>query len=185
VYQITNTVNGKIYIGAHAGDPLDSYMGSGNKIKRAISKYGRAAFQKTILHTCATPQEMFSVEAELVDEAFVQRPDTYNLAVGGTGFAPGHQIRLGMKHTEETKAKMRRQRTPEARQRMSLAAKSHIGEQNNFFGKKHTQDAKEKMSAAAKGHKRCVGRQYSLETRIKMSESAKRRGSNRRPKGAE
>ena len=51
IYQITNTVNGKIYIGKHqTTDVNDSYMGSGKLLKAAINKYGLAAFKKEILH---------------------------------------------------------------------------------------------------------------------------------------
>lgn len=41
VYRMDNLVNGKRYIGQHiTEDPFDDYTGSGNLIKRAISKYG-------------------------------------------------------------------------------------------------------------------------------------------------
>ena len=52
VYQILNLKNGKIYIGKHSSKSMtDLYMGSGIAIKRAIKKYGRESFEKTILCT--------------------------------------------------------------------------------------------------------------------------------------
>jgi len=86
VYQLTNTVNGKTYIGAHqTPEPVDNYMGSGIAIRRAVSKYGKEAFTKTILHECQSEADMYSKERELVTPEFVARSDTYNMTCGGNG----------------------------------------------------------------------------------------------------
>lgn len=86
IYQITNRVNNKIYIGCHKTDDLDDgYMGSGKILSRAIEKYGVENFTKEYLMICNTAKEMFGIEAELVNEEFVTRVDTYNLKKGGLG----------------------------------------------------------------------------------------------------
>lgn len=86
VYQTTNNLNGKIYIGCHKTlDTEDDYLGSGKLLKRAIEKYKAENFTKTVLFEFDNPEEMFAKEKELVDEEFVQRKDTYNLKVGGEG----------------------------------------------------------------------------------------------------
>ena len=47
LYQIINTVNNKIYIGAHSTNDLnDGYMGSGTAIKRAIKNILLKIFKK-------------------------------------------------------------------------------------------------------------------------------------------
>lgn len=84
VYKTTNTVNGKIYIGAHkTRNPNDGYLGSGSALRTAITKYGREAFSKEVLFSFSTEAEMLDKERELVTEEFCDRKDNYNLKVGG------------------------------------------------------------------------------------------------------
>lgn len=86
LYQITNLINGKIYVGVHSTETLnDGYMGSGKQIKAAIEKYGIANFRRDILATFDTPEMMWDSEAKLVNEEFVARRDTYNMKTGGIG----------------------------------------------------------------------------------------------------
>ena len=86
IYKVTNTLNGKIYIGKHQTKDLnDGYMGSGKYLKRAIQKHGIENFIKEILYIFNTEAEMNAREAELVSEEFCLREDTYNICVGGHG----------------------------------------------------------------------------------------------------
>lgn len=86
VYQITNTVTGKIYVGCHATDDIeDGYMGSGKYLKRAYEKHGKDNFSKNIISFHPNVVEMFEAEAKIVTPEFVDRNDTYNLAKGGGG----------------------------------------------------------------------------------------------------
>ena len=65
VYQITNNVNGKIYVGIHKTNNLDDgYTGSGKIIRKAINKYGHSNFSKKILHIYDNPYDMFKREIE-------------------------------------------------------------------------------------------------------------------------
>lgn len=189
VYQITNLVNGKIYVGVHQGNQLDNYWGSGIAIRRALRKYGSSAFSKSVLHECSDVETMFAKEQEIVNKEFVHRADTYNLTCGGYGgfahceehkFKPGVQTWLGKHHTDETKEKLRCPKSASTRQKMSAAAKKHVGENNNFFGKHHTTTTRQKMSMKQIGNTKCVGRIYSEATLMKMRESAKRRWAKER-----
>ena len=103
VYQITNTLNNKIYIGKHQTlDINDNYMGSGVALKSAILKYGLEYFTKTILFVFDSEEEMNSKEKEIVTEEFTLRNDNYNLGVGGEG---GPHFK-GRSHSNDTKRKL-------------------------------------------------------------------------------
>ena len=101
VYQTTNTVNNKIYIGVHkTEDPeiFDGYIGCGVYIKSpssymypttpfqyAVKKYGVSKFKRTIIKIFDSLEEAFNLEKELVNYDFLKRKDTYNAALGGGG----------------------------------------------------------------------------------------------------
>lgn len=87
VYRTKNLVNGKLYIGIHRSiNKEDNYLGSNKHLKRAIKKYGRENFIRENLFYCDSEQEMFEIEEILVDEAFIEREDTYNIVKGGKGW---------------------------------------------------------------------------------------------------
>lgn len=98
VYQTVNKVNNKIYIGVHGTETeeFDGYIGNGVSIYRpstymnpktpfqcAIKKYGIKNFVRTTIKKFNTEKEAYNLEAELVNEDFIKRDDTYNLALGG------------------------------------------------------------------------------------------------------
>lgn len=162
VYQITNTVNGRIYIGKHETvDINDGYMGSGKLLKRAQEKHGIDSFAKVILYTFDNEEEMNAKEAELVTEEFCKREDTYNICAGGRGgfgyinsnpdkfltqkrlasLKLGHEHAVKqLKHLYETNEDFRRRR----REICELAWAAHREKYPDgaFKGKKHTEDTK-------------------------------------------
>lgn len=88
VYQITNLINGKIYVGKHKSSlpPHENgYYGSGRQIQLAIKKYGIENFTKEVLYYCSSLEEMSDRESQIVTEEFVKRKDTYNMHKGGNG----------------------------------------------------------------------------------------------------
>jgi len=105
VYETTNTINGKIYIGVHkTKNPEDSYMGSGNAISKAIKKYGKGNFSKKILYKFDTLQEAYDKEAEIVTKEFCLEKNNYNLVPGGPN---GNILGFTGKHTPKSIAKMK------------------------------------------------------------------------------
>lgn len=84
IYQITNLLDNRIYIGAHCtNNENDAYMGSSNRLKKDIKKYGRENFLKQILFSFSNKNDMLEKEKELVDKEFCYRSDTYNQRIGG------------------------------------------------------------------------------------------------------
>jgi hypothetical protein len=85
LYEIKNNLNGKIYIGIHSTENIsDGYMGSGTLITKAIQKYGRSNFTKTILKYCDSRELLIELEKKVVNQNFIDREDTYNLTIGGS-----------------------------------------------------------------------------------------------------
>ena len=179
IYQITNKINNKIYVGKHQTENMnDGYFGSGIALRNAIKKYGKENFTKEILFVFDTEQEMNDKERELINEEFVSRKDTYNLGVGGEG---GPHFK-GKKHTKET---------IELIKVNSLGNKHALGRDPWNKGKTNvfTDERNKKISEYRKNKKHNIEtikkikearlkQTFSEETRRKMSESAKRRKSN-------
>jgi len=96
VYKITNTVNGKSYIGMTTRRICDRWeehvANSKGKRKRsskfytAIAEFGPKVFIKDILCTVATKEEAKAAEAKYISE-FDTYNDGYNSNFGGAGFA--------------------------------------------------------------------------------------------------
>ena len=86
IYEITNNVNGKVYVGAHStNDVDDNYRGSGTALLCAYKQYGFENFSKRVIATFDNADDMYEKEAEVVNEAFVANRKTYNMKVGGKG----------------------------------------------------------------------------------------------------
>lgn len=83
IYKITNTINGKHYIGKHITTDLnDGYMGSGTLITKAIKKYGKENFVKEVLSFHENDHDLNLAEERAVD---IYNKNSYNLQPGGKG----------------------------------------------------------------------------------------------------
>jgi hypothetical protein len=68
------------YIGVHSTSNInDGYLGSGDRITRAIRKYGKENFTREILHIFNSREEALLKEKQLV----VVNENTYNICKGG------------------------------------------------------------------------------------------------------
>lgn len=143
--------NGKVYIGISGQTPIKRFRnGRGyhhnSHFTNAIAKYGWSNIKHEVLYDNLTKEEAEQKEVELI--AYYksnQRKLGYNLSVGG------ESGRLGAKHSEETKQRLR-----------------ELNKGNKpFLGKRHTEETKEKMRMAK------IGEKQTEETKQKRSVSLK------------
>lgn len=100
VYLTTNIINNKIYVGVHGTNDstvFDGYIGNSVNIfqsnpelknpkvpfHKAVKKYGYNAFKRAIIKVFNNEQDALDLEAEIVNEEFIKRNDTYNITLGG------------------------------------------------------------------------------------------------------
>lgn len=166
LYQITNRIDDKIYIGVHSTNNLnDGYFGSGLLLKRSLQKYSRDNFDREIIAFFETREECLAEEAKLVNEAFVLRDDTYNCVIGGGGGSTSLTNGFRAKqHSDDTKKKQseaskrlwsdaEKLQANNAKISKTVSNQYANGRPGTFVGKSHTKEAKDKMSKAAKNRK--------------------------------
>lgn len=165
VYLATNNINGKQYIGKTIMDwrirlrhhRLDAKKGSPMVFHRAIRKHGFESFSWVVLLQNITEDRLFVEEERLIALHNTRVPNGYNNASKGPG-------PIGFRHTNES------------RERIRIAS----------TGRFHTDETKARMSATKKANplpshviQRIAnirrGKEVRLETRAKMSASAKLR----------
>lgn len=169
IYLITNTVNGKVYVGSSVDLDKRWYMHQNrltagahrnSHLQRAWQKYGASAFTFSVLELtereCLIEREQF-----WIDKLCASDEVSYNIC------RTAANTRLGVKVSEET------------RQRMSAAT----------TGQRHSEETRERIAAAKRGVKRPPrsqeyrdnigaarrGKKASEETRAKMREARARR----------
>ena len=165
IYLITNTVNGKQYVGktqistAHSWwqHCYEARIGSHCAVHRAIRKYGRASFTIEDIDIAESTADLASKERAWIAKLSSRTPRGYNLTDGGEGVA-------GFKMSEES-----RQRMIERLRGFKHSEEScrHMGESHR--GKKRRPETMAKIAAANTGKKR------SGEALKNIQEAGKRR----------
>lgn len=174
IYQTTNLLNGKKYVGKHITNNLDDgYLGSGLHLCRAVKVHGKEQFKREILFFCNSQQSLDTLEKTYIDESIIKDSNYYNLALGGEG---GMLFTKGSASYDAWYVNL-----CEANRKID-----RTGPKNGRFGKPTTDETKAKISKAklgvklsdstrkamSEGHK---GKKFSLEHRQKLSEAARRR----------
>lgn len=127
IYVTKNLINSKYYVGK-SEVKNDNYLGSGKIFRKALIKYGKENFQKTIICYCKNLYELNNLEKLYIKLFKVKyKKDCYNIAEGGTG---GNTMKF---KSEEEKL--------EFSLKMSVITS---GENNPFYGKTHTDETKVK-----------------------------------------
>lgn len=141
IYLVTNTINGKQYIGQTI--KTDNTIGHGSAITDAYKKHGKRHF--TYEHICTgidNRDTLNYIERFWIKVFNTIAPNGYNIEEGGSGHSDHNKGRSpwnkGLKTPDAIKVKL------------SLAK---LGRPSPRKGAKHTQEAKLKISLAKKDYK--------------------------------
>lgn len=157
VYCIRNKINGKIYIGsttkfsmrfATHRYKLPRPIKTNSRLQESWLEHGADAFEFKVLLVCNKENLRYYEQRAI---------DTYNSSVDGFNISKYSSTNVGIKATEETKAKM---------------SASHMGN-TVMVGRKLSEVTKAKISASLLGNKRNFGLKASDESKRKMSLASK------------
>lgn len=163
IYKVTHVPTGRYYIGLHKGDTpeCDGYMGSGTVWKKILLNHPVVEFRKEVLATAKTKEELAAKEKKLISKLFLSDPLCKNCIPGG-GTPPS----VNDMSDDSKKKRVDNIKKYWSSQR-SLDHKRTLSER--MTGRQVSKSTKAKISKARSGIKPTV------ETRRKMSESAKAR----------
>lgn len=195
IYLVTNTLNGKQYVGQTI--VVNNRVGHGSLMTKAYRKYGKDNFDyMPVCNSIENRNTLNFMEKFWIKVMDSRIPNGYNIEHGGSKVdkiadetrailsakSKGNQRRLGTKQSAETRQKMsavHKNMTPERKAELSakLSAsqmgrivteetRKKIAESNRK--KVVSEETKAKLSSINKGKK------LSMETRQKLSDAAKR-----------
>jgi group I intron endonuclease len=137
--------------------------------QRAILEHGFDSFTWEEIDRADTAEELDAKEKRWIAHYRSNEPEHgYNMQNGGKVLCGEDNPNFGKHHSEESKRKM-----SEAHKNMSEETRRKLSKAQR--GKVMPPEAREKMSEAAKGNKNFLGKHHSEETRRKRGEAAKGR----------
>ena len=160
IYKTTCDITGKYYIGMHSTDDLDDgYMGSGKRLWFSLNYHGKENHTKEILEFCDNREELKKREAEIVDDQLLTEDLCMNLKTGGQGgFSSEEHRRKFMEsvnyEASHERIKWLRKNDSNWNKALSDNIKTSLKKCNfdhaTFKGKKHSEETKNKISEAMK-----------------------------------
>ena len=173
IYKVTNSINGKVYIGQTTVGFDERYHGGikathNSHLKRAIEKYGVDSFNIEKEYDVAySKEELDNLERYYIEKFKSNTGEFgYNKTSGGESYVMSQDVKdriskakRGQKLSMETRAKLSeirsgegnpmygKQWSDEDKQRISKSvSKAITGEGNPMYGKQHTEETKNKIS---------------------------------------
>lgn len=172
IYETTNLVNGKKYIGKHVSENFVGikYLGSGIYLKRAINKYGKENFKVRLIEKCETEVKLNERETYWIDKLnCIKSNDYYNIGAGGIGWNNSINALIGSDnyvnpfygkhHTLEQRAKWSKERK---NKKLSLEHRKKLSEAQKIaqLGNKKSDKTKNKISNSLKNSIYCKNRKW-------------------------
>ena len=172
VYCITNTVNGKKYIGQTIQEPekrIRRHFTTKQRsyLSRAVREYGKSAFLYEIVEDNIPHEHLAARERYWVAHLDTMSPNGYNLTSGG------ERVKIVSANTRKKLSDaLKGEKNPNYGKIRSHEHRRRLSEANT--GKTHTPESRRKISESKKGENNPnYGKPRSPETRQKMSESHK------------
>lgn len=157
IYKVTNSINGKIYIGKTTKG-LDRRRSEHTRFikpitafQRALHKYGKNEFVWEIIYECESPEELNNAEKEMIAKYQSNKLGIgYNMTPGGDGFAHGKDNPV---------------HRPEVQEKIIAKLKTNNGS--------FRQEVRDKISKTLKGRKLSVAHKNSISKSLLGHTAAK------------
>ncbi len=184
VYQITNLINKKSYIGItnNLKRRIHEHFNYSQKSKyylhNAIKKYRRDNFEVSIIDKANTWKELCKKEIYWIKELNTRSPNGYNLTDGGEGVLGFRQI--GRKVSKKTRGKisdtlMGHEVTQDTKDKISIASVGRTAWNKGKKLKPYTQEYKDNMSKIMMGKKHTFEQNKAKSIRLKNNKKEVKR----------